>query len=155
MPATVPGTVTVPGGSTSANFFASTTTVGSITVGNITASYAGVSKSAAITANPLSTPVVPAALTSLSVDPATVVGSAISVGTVKLNKAAPAGGIVVSLSSSRISRAAVPVNVLVPAGASSANFNTTTMAVTNRTAVTITASYGGVIKRATLTIVRR
>jgi hypothetical protein len=153
--ATVPSTVTVPGGSTSANFSVSTTTVGSITVGNITASYAGASKSAAITVNALTTAVVPAALTSLSVNPATVVGGAISVGTVKLNKAAPAGGIVVSLSSNRISRLVVPVNVLVPAGVSSANFNIASMAVTRRTAITITATYGGVIKRAALTIVRK
>jgi hypothetical protein len=47
------------------------------------------------------------------------------------------------------------VSVTVPAGASSAAFNIATAATNKRISASITASYAGVNKSATLTIIRR
>jgi hypothetical protein len=128
-----------------------TTPVSATTSGNITATYSGVTKSATLTVKPPA----PAALTSLTLNPSTVVASATSKGTVNLTAAAPAGGAVVALTSSNSSRATIPASVTVPAGASSATFNVGTATTNKKTSVTITASYGGVNKSATLTIIRR
>ena len=61
-----------------------------------------------------------------------------------LGAAAPAGGAVVTLTSSNINAATVPASVTVAANATTATFAITTKAVTAVTAVTITATYNGV-----------
>jgi hypothetical protein len=149
--ATLPSSVTVPANATSANFMVSTTAVGSTTLGNITAAYSGVTKSVTLAVNPS----VPAALSTMTLSPTTVVGGSNSIGSVTLTKAAPAGGLVVKLASNRPTKALMPANVTVPAGASSAAFNVATTAVNRKTIASISASYGGVTKSATLTIFRR
>jgi hypothetical protein len=149
--ASVPSSVTIPANLSSANFAIDTTAVGTTTAGNITATYAGVSKSATLTVNRPA----PAALSSLTVSPFTVVGGSNATGKVTLTKAAPAGGIVISIASSNSTRAKVPASVLVPAGAISQVFTVTTTATKQKTNVSITASYAGINKSATLTIVRR
>jgi hypothetical protein len=128
-----------------------TAAVSMTTVGNITASYAGVNKSASLTVNPAA----PATLSSLTLNPSTVVGGASSTGTVALTKAAPAGGIVVNLTSSNSTRAQVPATVVIPAGAISQVFTITTKATKQKTNVSITASYASINKSATLSIIRR
>jgi hypothetical protein len=149
--ATVPSSVTVPANATSANFTVNTTTVGSTTVGNITAVYSGLTKSATLTVNPAA----PAALASLTLSPTTVVGGSNSTGTVTMTNAAPAGGLVVTLASNKPTKAIVPASVTVPAGASSATFNVATTTVNKRINASISASYNGVTKSATLTVLRR
>jgi hypothetical protein len=84
-----------------------------------------------------------------------LVGGASATGTVTLIKAAPTGGIVVSLASSNSAQVKVPANVVIPAGAISQVFIITTTATKQRTNVSITASYASVNKSATLTLVRR
>ena len=148
--ASVPGSVTVPASSSSVNFTVNTTTVSSTTAGNITASYLGVNKSATITVNPPA----PAALSSLTLNPTTVVGGSSSVGTVTLNKAA-VNPVVVTLTSTKPTKAIVPANVTVPAGASSATFNIGTTTTNKKINASITATYAGVNKSATLTMIRR
>jgi len=148
--ASVPSSVTVPASSSSASFAVNTTAVSSTTVGNITASYSGVNRSTTITVNPPA----PAVLSSLTLNPKTVVGGSTSVGTVTLNKVT-ASAVVVTLASNKPTKASVPANVTVPAGASSANFNITTASTNKKINASITASYGGVTKSATLTMVRR
>ena len=91
-------------------------------------------------------------LSTLTVNPASVVGGAGSTGTVTLTSAAPAGGAVVTLSSSNTTVAGVPASVTVAAGATSANFSITTTGVTAATSVTVGGSFGGVSKTATLTV---
>src|SRR5205807_10462942 len=99
-----------------------------------------------------SAPSAPTTISSLTLNPISVVGGAqSSTGTVTLSGPAPTGGAVVSLSSSNPSVAAVPASVTVPAGASSASFTVTTSAVVASTAVTISASYGGASRTAKLT----
>jgi hypothetical protein len=149
--ASVPNSVTIPPNSSSANFTITTSAVSMTTVGNITAAYSGVNKSASLTVNPAA----PAALSSLTLNPSTLVGGASATGTVTLTKAAPAGGIVVNLTSSNSTRAKVPANVVIPAGAISQVFTITTTATNQKANVSITASYASVNKRATLTIIRR
>jgi thermitase len=90
-------------------------------------------------------------LSSLTLNPTSVVGGNGSTGTVTLTAPAPSGGFVVNLSSNT-SVATVPSTVTVPAGATSANFTVSTQAVSSATSVTITASAGGISRTATLTV---
>jgi hypothetical protein len=72
---------------------------------------------------------------------------------VVLNGPAPAGGAVVGLSSSNSAVASVPASVTVAAGATSSPiFNIATTPVAADTPVTISATYRGVTKTATLTV---
>jgi len=89
---------------------------------------------------------------SLTLNPATVVGGSSSQGTVTLTGAAPTGGATVTLSSSNTAVAQVPANVVVAAGATSATFTITTSAVTTATSATISASYGSFSPSASLTV---
>ena len=149
--ASVPGSVTVPAGASSATFVINTSVVSLSTVGTLTATYAGLSKTSTLTVSPA-----PAAtLSALSLNPASVVGGAASTGTVTLTQAAPLGGVTVALSSSKATLAKVPASVLVPAGATSANFTVTTFATRKNASATISASYAGVTRTATLGVKRR
>lgn len=110
--ATVPATVTVPAGASSATF---TVTAGSPNgAATITASMIGSSRSA-----PFSYFVT--GLEGQWVAPANTTAP----WAVGLNGPAPVGGLTVSLASSNTSIATVPATVTVPAGASFANFNVT------------------------------
>ena len=149
--ASVPSSVTVPAAATSANFSVTTNSVAVTTVGNITASYNGVTKSATFSVNPQPA----AALSALSLNPTSVRGGNSSVGTVTLTAPAPIGGLVVALSSSNSSKAAVPPTVTVLAGSTTATFNVTTVSVSRKTIVSIAASRGGITKSASLTISKR
>ena len=91
-------------------------------------------------------------LSGVSMSPASVQGGVSSTGTVTLNAAAPAGGAVVSLTSSNTAAAQVPASVTVPDGATSATFTATTSPVASDTAVTITALYNSVSRTTTLTV---
>jgi hypothetical protein len=148
--ATVPSSVTVPFNSASANFTVNTTSVSSATAGNITAVYAAVSKSAILTVNAPA----PAALSSLTLNPSSAVGGSTSVGTVTLTKPAPASGAIVALTTNK-TVATVPASVNIAPGASSATFNIVTKTTNKKVTVSIGASYGGITKSATLTVVRR
>jgi len=90
------------------------------------------------------------ALTSVSLNPAIVVGGSPSTGTVTLNGPAPSGGAVVTLSSNNAA-AGVPLSVTVPAGSNTAAFPVTTSSVASATPVTIGGSYNG-NQSATLTV---
>jgi hypothetical protein len=71
---------------------------------------------------------------------------------VTLTSAAPTGGAVVRLESSNVDAARVPSSVTIPAGATTATFTVTTPTVATRVNVTITASYAGVERTASLTV---
>lgn len=144
---TLPATVTVAAGSTSANFTLNTSPVGTTTTATITASYNGINQNTALAVKP---PV----LSSLALNPTAVGGGSTSTGTVVLSGNVPFGGIAVTISSSRPGRAVVPPTVTVPAGNSSATFTVNTTAGA-KTSATISASYSGVTKKATLAIQRK
>src|SRR3990172_9512937 len=149
--ATVPATVTVPGGNTSATFPVTTTAVPSSTAVDISAVYGGGAQSSPLTMDPPAYPP-PVALVSLSLSPSSVVGGSGSTGTVTLSGPAPSGGVVVTLSSGNPSVATVPGNVTVASGSTSATFAVTTSVVTASTSVTVSASYAGVTQSSPLTV---
>ena len=146
--ATVPSSVTVAAGATSATFTVSTSTVSASTTVIISATYAGVTKTASLIVNPAPPPT----LTSLTLSPTSATGGNSSTGTVTLSGPAPSGGAQVALSSSNTSVATVPSSVTVAAGATSATFTVSTSTVTASTTVMISASYAGVTKAASLTV---
>jgi trimeric autotransporter adhesin len=93
-----------------------------------------------------------ASLSSVTANPSSVVGPASATGTVTLTAGAPTGGALVTLTSSNPGVASVPGSVTVAAGATTATFNVTTTTVAANTGVTITGTYSGVTRTATLTI---
>jgi len=143
--ASVPGTVTLPEGSTTAYFIVTSSPVSSSTPVIISASYNGISRDAILTVNPLM-------VSSLQLNPSSVLGGTTSQATVVLNGPAPSGGAVVSLLSSAPTVASVPGTVTVPSGSANVSFTVTTSSVLSSTAVTITASYNGSIQMATLSV---
>ena len=90
-------------------------------------------------------------ISSLTLNPATVIGGTSSTGTVTLNAQAPTGGAVVTLASSNTAAATVAASVTVPAGSTSTTFTVTTLGVAANTSSVITATYG-VAKTATVTL---
>ena len=149
--ASVPASVTVPGGTTSASFTL-TTFPSALTTVQLSAALNNVFQFAAITVGP-SPPPPPtgSTLSALSLSPTSVTGGSASTGTVTLSGAAPSGGAVVSLSDNS-GATAVPASVTVPAGASSVSFTVTTTAVTASTSATVSAVFAGVTRTAALTV---
>ncbi len=90
---------------------------------------------------------------SISVSPNPAVsGSSNTVGTIELTGPAPEGGIVVSLSSSNVTVAAVDAQVTVPAGQTSTTFPVTVYPVATQRTATITATQGAIQRQTTLTV---
>ena len=144
--AVVPATVTVPAGQSSVVFAVTTSVITSIQTVTITATYAGVTQSAALTIN------VPAVtLASLSLSSSSVTGGTSVTGTVRLSGPAQTGGALVTLRTSG-SAASVPSSVTVAVGLSSATFTITSSAVTSSQTITITAGFGSASQTATLTV---
>jgi hypothetical protein len=147
-PVTVPPSVTVPAGQTSASFTIATAPVTFGTVVGVTAAVGCVAQSASLMVTTGPADPIPS---SLVVSPSTVVGGTPAQGTVTLTAAAPAGGAVVSLSDNSTA-AIVPGSVTVPAGATSATFSITTAAVSANQTATISASLNGATTTGTCTI---
>ncbi len=144
---TLPASVTVNAGATTATFSVGTQAVSATTAVNISGSSGGVTRSASLTVQaPAPT------LTSVSLNPTSVLGGSASQGTVTLSAAAPSGGATVTLASSNTSVASVPASVTVGAGATSATFSVTTQSVSSSTSVNISGSYGGASRSASLTV---
>lgn len=147
----VPSGITIPAGAASANFNVATQTVALTATGNVSASFSGVTRSATVTVKPA----VQAALSSLTLTPSTLVGGNTSIATVKLTSLSPTGGLVVKITSSKPSKAAVPSAITIPQGTNSQSFAITTSRVTSKTQVTITATAGSLTKTTVLTLTRR
>ena len=146
---TVPSSVMVAAGATSANFAIATSTVQSQTATSLSASYNSVTKTTTFTVNPQ--PVVTATLTSLTVSPSNVSGGSPVSATVTLSSAAPVGGAVVTITT--LSKLATPpASVTVPAGATSQTFAIPTQSTPRNSSVTIYAKYAGVTQSATFTV---
>ena len=91
-------------------------------------------------------------ISTLTINPTAVEGGRSAQGQVTSTALAPAGGIVVSLSSSNTAVATVPASVTIPQGGTAATFTITTRAVSATTPVTITGSHNGNTRSATLTV---
>jgi len=88
----------------------------------------------------------------LAVNPTSVPGGSVSTGTVTLAAPAPAGGAVVTLTSTNPALATVPASLTIPEGTDNGNFPVSTSAVSASTTVDILASYGGVTQGSTLAL---
>ncbi len=142
--ASVPGSVTIPAGSSTATFVVKTFGVASEKQVPITGKLGVTSASSTLT-------VKPAILLSISVNPATVTGGSPSTGTVTLSGAAPTSGMVVTLSSTS-SSALVPAKVTVSGGKTTATFVVKTTVVVQKTSATISASLNGTSVSSVLTL---
>jgi trimeric autotransporter adhesin len=145
--ASVPSSVTVPAGATSANFNITTQTVSANTFVTITATLGSTSLQATLEVTDLPPITAPA----LNLDPMNVSGGSPTTGVVSLSRQAPPGGIVVALSSNS-GLASVPANVTVPAGYIRTSFPVTTASVSTTTTATITASLNGSSVQTSFTI---
>jgi len=142
--ATLPASVSIVAGKSSATFIVKTSAVSVQKVDTVVATLGANSASADITVSPPS-------LVSLSLSPSNVKAGASSTGTVKLSGIAPVGGIAVVLSSSE-AMATVPAKATIAAGKSSATFSIKTTKAGTKTTATITGASAGVTKTANLTI---
>jgi hypothetical protein len=93
--------------------------------------------------SPTPPPSASAVLSTLGVSPTDVVGGDPATGTVTLTATAPAGGLVVALTSDNPAAATVPASVTVPAGATGATFAVSTNAVSNAQSAVIIGTVGG------------
>ena len=138
---TVPATVLVPLGATTATFPITTAVVPAPVTDTLTATLDGISKTTALTLQPIQA-------TSLILTPAAVVAGVPSIGTVTVNAPAPAGGLVVTLSALGAAET-IPATATVPAGATTATF---TIGTPTAGSATISAVVGGQTRTATLTV---
>lgn len=96
-------------------------------------------------------------LASLTLNPSPVTAPATSTGTVTLSGAAPAGGATVTLRSSETRKATVPASITIPEGSTTGTFIIKTLTGDlggGENKVTISATFGGVTRSATLVILR-
>jgi len=143
---TVPASVTVASGSTSATFTTATTAVTANITATISATLGATTKTATLT-------VAVPTLLSVTLNPTSVVGGSSSAGTVSLTGPAPTGGIAVSLSSnSTTSGITVPASVTVAPGQTTAAFSVSTTAVASNVTATITGTQGSTTKTVTLAV---
>ncbi len=148
----VPASVAVGAGTTSATFGVTTSAVATQTLVTVSAAYSGVTKTTTVTVNPAAPS---ASLASLALNPTSVRGGASAVGTVTLTAPAPVNGAVVTLGTSKSSLASVPSSVVVAAGTTTKSFTVTTFPAKRNATVTLSATYAGVTRTATLTVTRR
>ena len=143
--ATVPSSVAVAAGASSAAFTITAVSVGTATIG---ASMNGASmQSAALTVTARL-----AALASIVLDASSVIGGNNIGGTITLTAPAPAVGATVALTSS--DPVVVPATVVIPGGATTATFVIETKIVSGTVTSTINGSYGGGSASATLAVMR-
>ena len=132
---TVPATVTVVGGATTATFSFTSIPVQTATPVTVTATANSVSVTGTVT-------VTAPTLSLFTIAPANTVGGQNATGTITLTGAAPAGGYVITVASDNA--AATPATtVTIPANATSGTFTIPTHAVSVRTVVNITVSVNG------------
>ena len=147
--AQVPASVSVAAGNSTASFAVTTSAVPSAVSASVTGTAGGESRTAffQVTADPNA----PLSLLSITPSVSGATGGNPINTTLFLNKSAPAGGAVVTLSSSNTAAARVPATVTVPAGLGFASFDITTSPVAVDTPVTITGTLNAT-RTATITV---
>ncbi len=142
--------VTVPSGATTASFTIYTAKNLTTTItATISAVYNGVTRTVSLTVNPTGP-----ALGGFAIAPTEVTSGAVVAGSVALTEVAPAGGILVTVTSNMPTIASPESeNVVIPAGSSLAEFNIfTSNNGPSPVVVTLSASYNGVTLTTTLTV---
>jgi len=143
--ATIPATITVAAGDTTATFNLSTSAVTQQTEAKITAALGNTSASTTLIATQKVT-------YSVSLTAASLTGGAGATGKITLATRASAGGLTFNMSTNNPAVTVDPT-VTVPAGETSKTFNVSTGGVSSSTAVTITADIGSQSETAALKIV--
>ncbi len=143
--ASLPASVVVPAGQSSASVQVATRPVAQRVRATLTASLGGAQASAELTINP------PAPV-SLTLSPSAVPGGRSATARVFLNASAPPGGIWLRVSNNNPTRVWTPSQVYVPAGARSAQFTVYTYRGRGATRVQITVATDGGARSATLTV---
>ncbi len=143
--ATVPASVTVAAGNTTANFPITTFGVNANQGVVITATTGSLSRTAFFAVNA-------PALTTISVNPATLKGGVTGSLTLNISGAAPLGGFSIVLFSGAPGIVFLPAAASVTAGLTSRTISVPTAAVTATTAVTIFATRSGIYRTTTLTV---
>jgi hypothetical protein len=149
--ANVPVSVQVGAGESRVNFTIGTRAVPVATPVTISASLDGITRSAILVVDPVPVVIPPAVVSSVGVAPSNVSGGTPATGTVTLSGAAPTEGAAVVLWSSNAAIATLPSSVTIAPGATSVDFSVSTGACSSGS-VTISGSYGGVLKSAILTV---
>src|SRR6185295_5920242 len=144
--ASVPLSISIPAGALSATFQIATSAVATSTPVNISASYLGVTKVAQLTVTP------PGPALSAIIMSTIITGGDATSAMVLLDGAAPAGGAVISVSSSNPAVVSVPTSFMIPEGMTSGTFGVVTSPVTAATPVSLTLTYNGSIAGKNLTI---
>jgi hypothetical protein len=144
---TVPATATVPVGQVSSTYTIKTKVVTQDNLAVIQGAVGSTTQQASLN-------VVVTSLAGIAVSPTSVIGSSSTVvtGAVQLTGPAPAGGIVVYLTSSDNAVASMPASVTVAAGQTIKSFTVTHAKVTQQVGVTLTAKYGATIKTTILSV---
>lgn len=143
--ASVPASVVVPTGQSSATFPITTYGVNANQGVVITATTGAVSKTAFFAVNAPS-------LTSISVMPGTIKGGLPASLTLNINGIAPTGGFSIVLFSGAPGTVILPATGNIPAGTQTVNVNMPTTAVTASTNILIFATRSGIYKTATITV---
>ncbi|HET9858881.1 MAG TPA: hypothetical protein VFQ19_03805 [Nocardioidaceae bacterium] len=143
----VPPSVLVPAGDTSASFTV-TAANASTASATVTAGYGGVQRSVTIRVTAAEAG---QSLNALSISPTTITDTETAQAIVSFTSQV-ASDKVVALSSDNTSVATVPASVTVPAGAAGVTFTVTGQPVTATSTATITASFEGVQRTATITV---
>jgi uncharacterized protein (TIGR03437 family) len=133
---TVPVSLSIPSGSGSGTFLATANAFTADQTATVTAMLNGSSKPATLSL------VASVTLSALQCAAASLASAASTTCTVTLSKAAPVGGVAVSLSSSLPSLLTVPGTFTVPASAVSATFTASTATITTSQSAAITAALG-------------
>lgn len=144
--ASIPASVTVPAGASTAPFTVVTNAVATSTVVKISASLNGTTVTSTFTATPN-------VVSSLKFSPTSVIAGATSTGTVTL--AAPAQAdvaVTLTVTSGSAAVGSIPASVTVPAGSSSASFALVTANVSSKTTVQVSAAFNSSTKTASLTV---
>ncbi|MBM3724379.1 MAG: hypothetical protein FJW40_02990 [Acidobacteria bacterium] len=143
--ASVPASVTVLSGATTATFTITTTAVTAATPVTITANYLGVNRTATINVQPV-------LISQFTASANTVGGRVTQDGNpLYLNGPAPPGGVTVTVTSSNPA-ALVAENLTIPEGSTSGRVRLTAIAVPTDTVVTVTATLGSSTKTANVTV---
>jgi hypothetical protein len=140
-----PGSTTIAAGAQSRIVYLSTLAVGATVHATISCRLGSVVATSPVALQPRPD------LQAVSCSPSSVVGGTSSTGTVTMNFAGAAGSQAVGLSDTS-SIVTVPILVVVPTGASSANFNITTTTVRANYNVTINASLRGIVRTTVLNV---
>ena len=144
---TVPASLSIPSGSGSGTFLVTANAFTADQTATVTAMLNGSSKPATLSL------VASVTLSALQCAAASLASNASTTCTVTLSKAAPAGGVAVSLSSSLPSLLTVPETFTVPANAASATFTASTATITTSRGAVITAALGRAYFTAAISLV--